>query len=238
MKKYLQNKKIAGCIVVAILVSFGLITWFIGMPIIQMASDPASFRLWMSEQGLFGYIAMICMIFLQIVIAFIPGEPLEIAAGYAFGFWQGTFLCLFASMIASGFVMWLVKTYGTSLVYVFFSKEKMDSIHFLKEENKLKLWTFIAFFIPGSPKDIMTYMVGLTSMKVTTFMLLSTIARIPSVVTSTFSGNALGDENYIVAIASFIITMLVSGIGLWVYSQFVNKKSEAKTVLKKLETIH
>ena len=48
------------------------------------------FRTWLNDQGIFSFLYMIAIIFLQIVVAFIPGEPFEIAAGYAFGFWQGT----------------------------------------------------------------------------------------------------------------------------------------------------
>ena len=59
---------------------------------------------------------MIAIIFLQIVVAFIPGEPFEIAAGYAFGFWQGTLLCLIGSALASALVMVLVKKWGTKLI--------------------------------------------------------------------------------------------------------------------------
>lgn len=215
---------VIGICFIIILIFLG-ITWYVGSPLLDLASDPKQFRIWLDEQGIFSRLYMIGIIFLQIAIACIPGEIFEIGAGYAFGFWEGTALCMVGSMIASGVVMWLVRRFGTRLVYVFFPKEKIESVHFLQDNKKLAMWTFIAFFIPGTPKDIMTYMIGLTNMKVSSFMLISTIARIPSIITSTFSGNALGSEDYTLAIISFVFTVIISIIGLWVYSAYINNKA-------------
>lgn len=220
-----RKERIIGIsICLIILVGFIGIAWCAGNPLVGLAKDPKVFRLWLEEQGIFSRLYMVGIIFLQIVIAFIPGEIFEIGAGYAFGFWEGTFLCMLGSMAASGVVVWLVRRFGLRLVNVFFSTEKLQSVRFLQDRSKLTLWTFIAFFIPGTPKDIMTYMIGFTDMKISVFMLVSTIARIPSIITSTFSGHALGSEDYTLAVISFVFTILISAFGLWVYGAFVNQK--------------
>lgn len=223
-----KDKTIVIGICLTILAIFIGISWYIGAPLVDLAKDPKGFRLFLDNQGIFSRIYMMGIVFLQIVIAFIPGEIFEIGAGYAFGFWEGTALCLLGSMVASGVVMWLVRKYGTRLVYVFFSKEKIEGIKFLQDPKKLNMWVFIAFFIPGTPKDVMTYMIGLTNMKISTFMMISTIARIPSVITSTFSGNALGSEDYMLAIISFVFTIIISALGLWVYTAYVNNKHQER----------
>lgn len=226
MKKINKQQWKTLLILSIILIAFIVLTLKIGMPLVKFCDDPQKFRAWLSDQGILSSVYMIAIIFLQIVVAFIPGEPFEIAAGYAFGFWQGTLLCLIGSALASALVMVLVKKWGTKLIYVFFSKEKLDELWILKDEKKLNFWTFIAFFIPGSPKDVMTYAIGLTNMKLSTFIVISTIARIPSVITSTFSGHALGEENYWIAIASFIFTLVISVIGLWCYAVISKKKTK------------
>lgn len=198
-----------------------------GLPLVALAKHPQAFRSWINDQGIFSAFYMIGIICLQIIIAFIPGEPFEIAAGYVFGFWQGTLLCLLGSCLASGIIMLLVKKWGTKIIYVFFSKDKLNELWFLNDQKRLNFWTFIAYLIPGSPKDIMTYAIGLTNMKLTTFMLLSTIARIPSIITSTFSGNALGEENYMIALFSFVFTLLISIVGLIFYAKFTKRKTNA-----------
>lgn len=66
---------------------------------------------------------------------------------------------------------------------------------FLKKEKNLELIIFIIFFIPGTPKDLLTYIAPFTRIKLKTFLLLTTFARIPSVITSTIGGNALSNQN-------------------------------------------
>lgn len=77
-------------------------------------------------------------------------------------------------------------------------------------------------FIPGTPKDILTYCAGLTDMPLGTWLLISTIARIPSVVTSTIGGNALGLQDYWFALAVFGVTLALS-LGGWLLYRRMDK---------------
>ena len=63
-------------------------------------------------------------------------------------------------------------------------------------------------------------------MKLTTFLLLSSVARIPSVITSIIGGAALGMQNYEFAVVVFIATAVISGAGVLVYRFFSNRKAE------------
>lgn len=227
MMKHVNVKTwVTGLILGVILIGLFGITLRYGLPLAALARHPQAFRSWLNDQGIFSAFYMIGIICLQIINAFIPGEPFEIVAGYAFGFGQGTLLCLLGSCLASGIIMVLVKTWGTKIIYVFFSKDKLSELWFLIDQKRLNCLTFIAYLIPGSPKDILTYAIGLTNMKLTTFMLLPTTARIPSVITSTFSGNALGEENDMIALFSFVFTLLISIIGWIIYAKYTKRKKE------------
>lgn len=83
---------------------------------------------------------------------------------------------------------------------------------------------FLIFFIPGTPKDALTYFIPLTDMKLSTFLFITTIARIPSIITSTIGGHAIGVENYIFSILVFVITGIISLVGLYVYKKISQKK--------------
>lgn len=210
-------------IVLFILATIAIFIW-IGKPMLQMVSDPAAFRNWVAEQGFWGKAIFVGMMVLQIVVAVIPGEPLEIAAGYAFGIWEGTLLCLIGAVIGSAIVFLFVKCVGIKAVEVFFPKEKIQSLKFLQNTQKLNMLVFILFFIPGTPKDVMTYFIGLTPMKLSTWLLITGIARIPSVITSTIGGDALGLQNYQFAVLVFIITLVISAAGLLVYKKICDHK--------------
>ena len=138
-------------------------------------------------------ILMIVLIAAQIFLAFLPGEPLELAAGFLFGSVGGTLLCLVGSLLGTALVYLLVQRYGKRLVTVFFKQEQLNEFTGVLKKRNSMLWIFLLFLIPGTPKDIMTYVVSLSNIALGKWLLLTTVGRIPSIVTSTFlscrSGN-------------------------------------------------
>ena len=223
-----RHKKALYAAAIAIFILFTLaVSWFVGRPLIRFVRQPEQFRAWVQGHGLLGQLAFLGMTVLQIVIAIIPGEPLELGAGYAFGFWRVTLLCEIGILLGGLLVFLFVRRFGVKAVEVFFPREKIESLRFLHNEKRLALWVFILFFIPGTPKDIMTYIVPLTPMKLSTFLLLSTVARLPSVVTSTIGGNALGTGKLTFALIVFSATALISALGILIYRR-ICKRSEAR----------
>ena len=194
-----------------------VVTWCVGRPMVRFVEEPELFRAWVDGHGLWGELAFIGMSVLQIVVAFIPGEPLEIGAGYAFGFWEGTALCLVSILIGSALVFLLVRRFGMLLVEVFFSREKIQSLKFLHQSPRRDLLIFLILFIPGTPKDLLSYAAGLTDIKLSKWLLIATVARIPSVVTSTAGGSLMGEQNYLFAVLVFAGTLAVSGLGVLIY---------------------
>lgn len=70
---------------------------------------------------------------------------------------------------------------------------------------------------PGTPKDLLTYCAGLTHMRLGKWLAISVVGRIPSVITSTIGGDALGAGSYGFAALVFGATLLLCGAGLVVY---------------------
>jgi uncharacterized membrane protein YdjX (TVP38/TMEM64 family) len=222
-----KGQKIATIVSIAVfLIVMIVLTVFVGGPIIKTLGDPASFRVWVDEHGIWGRVLFVGVIVLQVVVAFIPAEPLEIAAGYAFGAVWGTLLDWLGLVIGTTIVFLFVRKIGVKAVEVFFPREKIDSIKYLNNEKTLNATAFILFLIPGTPKDFLTYVAGLTKIRLLPWIVLTSIARIPSVVTSTISGNALGQKDYGLAIGVFVATALVSGLGLLLYQRAQKKRAQ------------
>ncbi|MBR6782847.1 MAG: TVP38/TMEM64 family protein [Clostridia bacterium] len=183
----------------------------------QYLSDPEAVRARIGEHYVLGAIALIIISAVQVVLALVPSEVVEIAAGYVFGSWTGALLCLVGIVLGSCSTILLVRKYGSKFVYAFYPKEKIDSLPIINDPPKRNLLTFILFVIPGTPKDLFTYAIGLTSMSIPLYIALTSVARFPSVILSTVSGSAAGEENYTKAIIFAVITAAVSGIGLLLY---------------------
>lgn len=221
-----KHKKAVGIVSIILFLAFCFaVSWLIGRPMIQFVSEPEKFRIWVDSHGFWGKIAFIGMVAFQVIIALIPGEPLEIGAGYAFGAVEGTLLCLIGIYLGTVIVFLLVRKFGVKLCEVFFSREKILSLKFLQNKRKSDLIILLLFFLPGTPKDLMTYILGITDIKFS-FLLLLTAARIPSVITSTVGGSALGVKKYVLAIIVFGATVLVSVIGILIYKLILAHKNK------------
>ena len=212
-----QKRWLVGTGVFLFLVLSALVCFFTGRPLIRFVKQPELFRQWVDQQGPLGPLAFMGMVVLQIVVAVIPGEPLEIAAGYAFGALEGTLWCLLGAFAGRTVVFLLVRRFGTRAVEVFFPLEKLQDLKFLQNQRRLTFWVFFLFFLPGTPKDVLCYIVGLTRLPLRSWLIISAIAPIPSIVTSTIGGDALGMGNYAFAALVFVLTLAVSGLGLLFY---------------------
>lgn len=208
----------------AVVLICGIVFLTVGQPMLAFLSDGEAVRGWVERQGLWSRLAFVGMMALQVIIAIIPGEPLEICAGYAFGAAEGTLLCLVGAAIGMGIAFAITRKVGLRLASLFFSQEKLESAVFLKNSKRLHLMTFILFFIPGTPKDIMGYVLGMTRMRLLTCLALTSVARVPSVVTSTVAGSALGSDNIWLAVWVFAATAVVSIAGLALYNRFAGGK--------------
>ena len=220
----MDKNKIKKIILFAVLFIFmGLISIFIGIPLVNYASQPEKFRLLVENLGFWGYLLYLSMQIFQVVFALIPGEPFEILAGFSFGSFTGTILCLLGSVIGSSIVFLLTKKLGKRFVEIFFSIDKINSLKILNDKTKMYFLTFLLFFIPGTPKDLLTYVAGLTPIKFLPYIIISTVAKIPAILTSTLGGNAIGEKDYIFAIIIFAITGIISLTGIFIYNKITKK---------------
>ncbi len=186
------------------------------------------FRNFIEGYGWWGRFVAFGIQFLQVFIAFIPGEFVEVGLGLAFGAVEGTVICFLGLAFASAAVFGLVKRWGIKIAELFVDVEKINSLKFINSEKKLKRFVFLIFLIPGTPKDILTYVVPLTRMKLSEFMIITMIARIPSVVSSTIGGNLFSDGKLFEGVALLLITGAISLAGLKIYGIITEKYRSKK----------
>ena len=212
-----HKKKIYLFAIIVALIFIAAVGYLVGKPMVEFVREPERFRAWVDSSGFASRVIFVGMVVFQLIIALIPGEPLEMGAGYAFGALEGTILCIIGCVIGSALVFLFVRRFGVKLVEVFFPREKIRSLRFLQDSRRLNLLTFIVFFIPGTPKDLLSYFIGLTDMKLGTWLFITAVARIPSIVTSTVTGDALGLKDYQFALIAFGVTLALSLAGILVY---------------------
>ena len=220
-----ENKKLIYRLLLAtfIMAGFCLILY---KPFVYLLNNPEHLKAQLDQFGNWGKLFLILIMAVQVVFVFLPGEIIEVASGFCYGEIQGLVICLLGAMIGTVIIYWFDEKYGIRFINKFFNQEKLHEISFLKGKKNLELILFIIFFIPGTPKDILTYFAPLTRIKLSSFLLITTVARIPSIITSTIGGHSLSEQNYPFTIAVFIITGIISIVGLFAYKWYINKQQK------------
>lgn len=209
MKKGIQvireHKKIILCLLTLLIISLLL------MPLLnELISNPEYFK----QMGVLGKGLLIVVMSLQVIVAFIPGEVVELLAGVLYGPLEGTLLCLLGAALGSSLIYFLSVKLGEK----FFNKEGKEKIFYQTHKITVPL-IFVLFLLPGSPKDALTYFMPMTSIKLSSFLLVSSVARIPSVLSSTLTGSVWKQGNFVLSILIYGLTAFLSLGGYWIYKR-------------------
>ena len=210
-RKSLRRRVLAGALVLAAIIA--VLCWEYVPGMIAWLADAQAVRAFVADHAILSRLAMLGINMVQVLLAFLPGEPVELASGYAFGFWEGTALCLVAAGLATSLIYWGVRRWGWSLVGLFFDRSMLDRFAWLKDAKRLEFMMLAVFLIPGTPKDFLTYFAGLTEMRFVPVVLIATFGRIPSIVTSTAAASAVGSGNWLVAAAVVVASALLIALG-------------------------
>lgn len=224
MSAFIKHKKLIIISLISIII-IAIISLLLYQPFENLLNDPTILKQQLDNFGNWGKVFLALAMMLQIVIVFLPGEIIEVASGFCYGTFEGMLICLSGAIAGTIIIYSTVNKYGIKLVNKFFDNNQIHEISFLKKEKHLEVIIFIIFFIPGTPKDILTYLAPFTKIPMSSFILITTIARIPSVITSTIGGNALYDQNYHFTLFVFVITAIISIIGLFCYKKYLRKKN-------------
>lgn len=192
----------------------------LGKPILEYMQDPAAFTLRLQNLGVWGPIVFMTLNIAQVLLAIIPGGPFEVAAGALWGSIWGTLMCDIAMSIGGVITFLFVKKFGIKFIELFTTREKIESVKFLKSNRKSTSLLFLFFLLPGTPKDLMCYVVGLTDIRLGTWVLINLIGRFPAILLSALGGSAFSEKKYGIFIAAFVIIILLYFVGSFVYNKF------------------
>ena len=175
-----------------------------------------------TSQGPLGVLILLGMQLLQIIVAFIPGEVVQIAAGMMYGPLWGSVVILVGCVLSSMVVYELVHKLGAPFVRSMVGEKQLLKFRQFELSGKFGVTVFILFLIPGFPKDVLTYIVPLSDMNLRTFLLLSTISRTPGVIISTYAAAGLADGNIVTSVIIFVVAALIAILVLLLRNRIID----------------
>ena len=184
-------------------------------------------RDFVKDRGAVGVLLMLGVQLIQVVLSVIPGEPVEVLFGFIYGPFAGAALCLAGMTLGSFAVFCATRALGKNFMEKVEQSGKYNKLKFLKDPARRDMLIFILFFLPGTPKDTLTYFAPFTKISLGKFLLISTIGRIPSVITSTFAGESIFAGDYLGSVIIFAVTGAIGLAGIAVYNHIIKRNEKS-----------
>ena len=228
-----MNIKTKRALKITLAVSFvlivGLLSWFVmagedGQLIREVFTKDMTreeLRDALSEIGLRGQATVSLLAMLQVILTFVPAEPVQVISGVAFGFLRGILVYMIGMVVANTIIFVLYKILGTRLNN-FFNKNLDLDIDKVSSSGRVMLVVFLLYFLPAIPYGVICLFAASMRMKYPRYILTTTLSSIPSVCI----GVGLG---HIAMSTGWIVTIIMLAVILLLFAAFVIKR---KAVMK------
>ena len=232
INKYTIFKIIIAIIIVTLI--GGILAYIV--PVLKDLNTEAgqlAFRNRVNESGFWGLLWLFGIQVAQIFLIFVPGEPIEVLAGMCYGSVWGTVFIMVSAAIISTSIFFLVRKFGRRFVYNFCDKRKVthiENLKIFKNPKKIERVLLILFLLPGTPKDFLAYVSGLLPVKPLNYIIISSLARFPSVISSTIASENLATGNWKISIVIYAVTFAVVGLLIYIMNKFDKSKITEETL--------
>ena len=190
-----------------------------------------------NELGIAGILLLFGLQVAQVFLIVLPGEPMEILAGMCYGWFGGLIFITISVAIITALIFYLVRKAGKKFVYNFWDEEKIKKIEnnkIFQNPRKIEIIMVILFMLPGTPKDLLVYIAGLLPLKPIRFILISTFARFPSVISSTIVGANFAKGDWKMSLLAYALTIIFVGI-LFIIINKLDKENITQKAIKSMQ---
>ena len=190
--------------------------------VIRLYRDKYFLRDTVAAWGWMAPVVFIAIQALQVIISPIPGEITGPVGGALFGTGWGLFYSTVGLTAGTLVCFGIGRKWGEPLVRPWLSEHHWNRMNFILEAEGAIL-CFILYLIPGFPKDIISYLFGISPIPFWLFAIISTVARIPGTWISSYFGAHVGDQQYLYAIA-FIAVVAAICLPVFYYRDRIIKR--------------
>jgi uncharacterized membrane protein YdjX (TVP38/TMEM64 family) len=188
--------------------------------------DPHRLKEVLISYGPFAPFIFILIQIAQVIVAPIPGGAIEFMGGYFFGTKAGLIYSMIGLVIGSWMAFSLARMLEKWAIEKLVSAKTFKKFDYLVGHEGVIL-SFLLFLLPCFPKDALCYILGLTPMGVGTFLLVSTLGRIPGTMMATLQGAKAFDHQY-------VTLLILSGLSALIILIFYVHHDAIHKFLKKM----
>jgi len=175
--------------------------------------DQARMTHFLESLGPWSFAGFIFLQIVQVIAAPIPGEVSGFVGGYLFGPLTGILLSTIGLTVGSIIAFKLSRSFGKPLVDRLVDPRIISRFDFLLHDKGAFL-VFVLFLLPGFPKDYLCYILGLGTLSLLEFTVISATGRLAGTTMLTFGGSFLRQGKYLelfflTALAVIIIILVI-----------------------------
>jgi uncharacterized membrane protein YdjX (TVP38/TMEM64 family) len=180
-------------------------------PVFDFVSNEQQLQAWLDRLGPLGPLGVIGLNALQVVVAFIPGYAMMIAAGYLYGFPLGAVYGAIGMALGGVIAISLARRYGRPLVVRMVGASRLERWEEVAHINTLPVWFFLML---GPFGDVPYYIAGLTSIAIWKIIAIALLLRTPSVLVAAAMGAGLVDWRSPWVIGGALVLMSLGAVAI------------------------
>ncbi len=190
----------------SLVITISIVYWLLRNTVFGFNSQ--EFNSWIDALNWRGPIAMVILMMIEIIIPILPGGWLGLANGYLFGPWLGFVYSYIASVGGSMILFLLVRKFGQPFIALITSPERSKQL--THKIHQARSAFGLLYAIPLFPVEIVTLLLGLTTMHTRKFIILMMLGYIPNMVALNFLGTIIsGPDNHYTTIFLILISITV-----------------------------
>ncbi len=180
----------------------------------RILSTPEALGQFLEESGTVVSLAYIGFHVVRAWIFFIPGDVPQVAGGYLFG-WSWGFVYTMIGLAIGNFTTFMTSRHlGVPFVREVVGQRRFNRFYVVASGAKAQVGFLFLFLIPGFPKNVLSFIAGVSPIKASAFMFISLLARAPGVLGSSIIGSAAADRQFTVVVAVYSVGGVLALLGL------------------------
>ena len=165
----------------------------------------------LKDFGWRGYIAVTIFAMLQVICTFLPAEPIQVLAGFTFGFGVGLLCCSIGVLFGNALIYMLQNAYGDRLRNFFVRKLNLD-LEKIARSSKATLIIFILYFLPAIPYGMICFLAASMGMSFRRYITVTFLGALPSVCIGVALGFMTVTSHWVVSVCIFAALILIAVI--------------------------
>lgn len=208
-------------VLIAIIVGIPIYLYFFQHDLINEFKDVDKIVDLINDNPFKSSIIYLGIMILQVVVAIIPGQVIEMLGGYVFSVPLGLILSTVGLFMGTTVTYFIAKALGSNFIEMAFDEEKVEYYRKKLNSKRSYIIVFLIYLIPGIPKDLVGYVAGISDIDYVLFIIVSTVGRFPGLVGCIIIGEMTYIGNYTIAIVTLAFATILCILGV-IYRKQIN----------------